>query len=113
MSDIEVAKLIEDHIDYVNEKDESVHLKTAFVRHYVQRDDNALRIGATIAVLPIGLADGVLLAPEGLDRKRGIIFKVPKELRDMLPRREECTDEAVREAMKFLCDDWLCDVATT
>jgi len=113
MGEIEVAELIERHIDYVNAAEKSVHLKTKFVKHYLRRDDDALPLAATIAVLPIVLADGVLLAPEGLDRKRGIIFKVPKELRDMLPRREDCNDEAVCKAMKFLCDDWLCDVATT
>ena len=30
----------------------------------------------------------------------------------MIPRRQDCTDAAVREAMEFLCDEWLCDVAT-
>jgi hypothetical protein len=65
-----------------------------------------------IATLPIVLGNGSLLAPDGLDRVHGIIFKIQKELRAVLPRREDCTEAAVREAMRFLCDDWLCDVAT-
>src|SRR5207249_5086193 len=28
------------------------------------------------------------------------------------PKREGCTEEAVRKAMRFLCGEWLCDVAT-
>jgi hypothetical protein len=52
------------------------------------------------------------LAPDGLDRGRGIIFEIQKEVRAIMPRLEECTDRAVREAMRFLCDEWLCDVAT-
>jgi hypothetical protein len=30
---------------------------------------------------------------------------------DLLPRPENCTEAAVAEAMRFLCDEWLCDVA--
>src|SRR5215831_16939129 len=87
MSEIEVAEMIEEYIDFIDEDGYSVHL-------------------------PIVLADGVLLAPDGLDRDRGILFKIQPELREVLPRREDCSETAVREAMKFLCDDWLCDVAT-
>ncbi len=28
-----------------------------------------------------------------------------------IPRREDCTPDAVKAAMGFLCDEWLCDVA--
>jgi len=113
MSEIEVAEMIEEHIDFVDLFGNSVHLPMQFVAHYVKRNDGALPTVVTIATLPIVLADGVLLAPDGLDRDRGILFKIQPELREVLPRREDCSSEtAVREAMKFLCDDWLCDVAT-
>jgi len=65
-----------------------------------------------IATAPIVLADGGLLAAEGLDRLRGIQFIIQDELRAILPKREDCTEAAVRAAMKFLCDEWLVDVAT-
>jgi hypothetical protein len=104
--------MIERHIDYVDEDGCSVHLPTQFVRHYVSRDDGVLPTVVAIATLPIVLGDGSLLAPDGLERARGILFKIQKELRAVLPRRECCTEAAVREAMRFLCDDWLCDVAT-
>src|SRR5215471_4616282 len=112
MNEMEVAEMIEEYIDFIDENGCSVHLPMQFVRHYVKRNDGALPTVVTIATLPIVLADGVLLAPDGLDRDRGILFKIQPELREILPRREDCTDAAVREAMKFLCDDWLCDVAT-
>jgi hypothetical protein len=51
-----------------------------------------------IATLPIVLGNGSLLAPDGLDRVHGIIFKIQKELRAVLPRREDCTEAAVRLA---------------
>jgi hypothetical protein len=112
MSEMEVAEMIERHIDYVDEDGCSVHLPTKFVRHYVSRDDGVLPTVVAIATLPIVLGDGSLLAPDGLDRARGIVFKIQKELRAVLPRRDRCTEAAVREAMRFLCEDWLCDVAT-
>jgi hypothetical protein len=116
MNEMETAEMIERHIDYikVNEEtgDRSVHLPTQFVRHYMNRDDGVLPTVVAIATLPIVLADGELLALDGLDRSRGIIFEIQKEMRAIMPRPEERTDRAVRAAMRFLCDEWLCDVAT-
>jgi bifunctional DNA primase/polymerase-like protein len=112
MGVVEASELIEHHIDYIGEKGKSVHLQTPYVRHYLQRHDGVLPQAVAISTLPLVLDDGTLLAPVGLDRKRGIIFKVPHQLHNILPRREECTEEAVRKAMRFLCDEWLCDVAT-
>jgi hypothetical protein len=111
MSEMEVAEMIEQHIDYVDEDGRSVHLPTQFVRHYMRRDDNALPTVVAVATLPIVLADGKLLAPDGLDRSRGIIFEIQKEVRTIIPDPEACTKAAVRQAMHFLCEEWLCDVA--
>jgi hypothetical protein len=111
MSLEEVAEMIERHIEFV-EEDRAVHLQTQFVKHYMRRSDGALPTVVAIAQLPIVLLDGELLAPDGLDRKRGIIFVVPRELRAILPRREDCTPVAVKAAMTFLTDSWLADVAT-
>ena len=112
MSEEEVAEDIERHIDYVDETGRSVHLPMQFVRHCMKRDDDALPIVVAIAQLPIVLADGHVLDPRGLDRDRGIIFRIPEELRKYIPKREDCTPTAVAQAMHFLCDEWLCDVAT-
>ncbi len=106
----ECAELIERYIDFVDEDGRSVHLPMEFVRHFRQRHDSLPTVVA-ISTLPIVLADGVVLMPDGLDRQRGIIFKIPKELRAAIPQREDCDDNAVAEAMRFLTDDWLCDVA--
>lgn len=84
----------------------------AFVRHYQQRHESPLPTVSAIAVAPIVLADGAILAPEGLYRSNGIIFEIPKEVRAIMPRREDCTEQAVAGAMKFLCEEWLCDVST-
>src|SRR4051812_34049785 len=112
MNEMEVAEMIEEHINYVDEDGRSVHLPMSFVKHYVQRYDNALPTVVAIATAPIVLADGNLLAPDGLDRNRGIIFEIQKELRAIIPQRADCTEERVRKAIKFLTDEWLIDVAT-
>ena len=62
-----------------------MHLPMQFVRHYMHRDDGVLPTIVAIATLPIVLADGGLLAPDGLDRLRGIIFEIQPELRAVVP----------------------------
>src|SRR6516165_2615885 len=116
MNEMEVAEMIEEHIDYYtvdeNGNLRSVHLATPFVRHFMKRHDGALPTVVAIATAPIVLADGVLLAPEGLDLERGIQFLVQDELRAVIPQGQDCTPERVKAAMEFLCDEWLVDVAT-
>jgi hypothetical protein len=117
MNEMELAEMIERHIDYyveyANGFRRSVHLPMQFVRHYLQRqNDDVLPTAVAISQAPLVLADGNLLAPDGLDRERGIIFIIPKDLRAVVPAAEDCTQECVRVAMDFLCDEWLCDVAT-
>src|SRR6266567_6848600 len=114
MNEMETAEMIERHIDYYVEHPdgeiESVHLPMAFVRHFMRRDDDDLPRIVAIATAPLVLADGHLLAPVGLDRLRGIQFEIPKELRAIIPKK--VTDKDVREAMKFLLNEWLVDVTT-
>jgi hypothetical protein len=108
----QLAELIERYIDYVDEETgRSVHLGNAFVRHFHTRNDDALPVVVAIATLPIVLGDGTLLAGRGLDRDRGIVFRVPPKLSHILPNKEDCTELGVANAMRFLTDEWLCDVA--
>jgi hypothetical protein len=111
LSEAECAELIEEHINYVDAAGRSVHLPSPFVKHFLQRADDALPTVVAISTSPIVLADGGVLAANGLDRTRGIAFLIPEELLAILPRREECTPEAVGRAMRFLRDVWLVDVA--
>jgi hypothetical protein len=110
LSEAECAELIEKHINYVDEEGTSVQLPAKFVEHYLQRHDGALPIVVAIATLPLVLADGTFLMNPGLDRERGIAFQISQEVLAIMPRPEECTAEAVAEAMRFLRDEWLCDV---
>src|SRR5262245_51961914 len=83
MSEMEVAEMIEKYIDFFKVDDDgtirSVHLPAQFVRHFIKRDDGVLPTVVAIATAPIVLADGVLLAPDGLDRERGIQFIIQDE----------------------------------
>ena len=112
MTEIETAEMIERRIDFVDKDGRSVHLPMQFVRHFMNRDDGVLPTVVAVSTMPIVLADGGLLAPEGLDRLRGIMFKIQPEVRKAMPTRESCNDETVTKAMKFLCDEWLVDVKT-
>ena len=116
MNEMELAEMIEEHIDYYTvDKDgncRSVHLPTPFVRHFKRRSVRVLPTVVAIETAPLVLADGVLLAPDGLDRERGIQFLIQDELRAVIPQAQDCTPQRVKAAMEFLCDEWLVDVAT-
>ena len=110
--EMEAAELIEQHIDYVDQKRRSVHLPPPFVRHCMRRHDGdgALPTAVAIATLPAVFGDGAVLGQEcGLDRERGIVFHIQPEVMGLVPRRVDCT-AAVAEAMRFLTGEWLVDV---
>jgi hypothetical protein len=114
MTEEEVAEEIERHIEfYIETKDgyRSVHLPKPFVRHFMTRHDGALPIATTVAQLPVVLHNGTLLAGPGLHRASGVVFCIADALMRILPQPAECSPEAVGEAMRFLVDEWLCDIA--
>ncbi len=106
----ELAELIEQHIEYTDATGRPVHLGLPFVKHYLRRHDGALPVVAAVATLPMVLPDGTILSGHGLVRERGIVFRVPGELQKLLPAVAECTPSVVEEAMRFLADEWFCDV---
>jgi hypothetical protein len=112
MTKPEVAEMIEQHIQFIECKTgQPAHLQDHFVQHYMRRDDGALPEINSIAQLPIVLGDGSLLGGHGLDRKYGIFFAIPEELDPWLPKLADCTPGAVADAMHYLADVWLVDVA--
>jgi hypothetical protein len=114
MSEEEAGEMIERHVEFCVETAEGhrpVHLAAPFVRHFMNRADRALPVVCGTSSLPIILSSGEILTGQGLNRDYGIVFRVPHSLQ--LPARQACTDTAVGEAMWFLCDEWLVDVAGT
>ena len=112
LTEQETAEMIERHIDFVDKNGNSVQPPAKLVRAYMKRDDGALPTIVAVATMPIVLADGEILAFDGFDRLRGIDFRIQPEVLAVMPKRKECTPEAVAEAMRFLTDEWLVDVAT-
>jgi hypothetical protein len=114
MNEEEAAEMIERHVEFYVETAEGhrpVHLAAPFVRHFMNRADRALPVVTGTSSLPIILANGQTLTGQGLNRDYGIVFRVPHSLQ--LPPRKACTETAVGEAMRFLCDAWLVDVAAS
>lgn len=111
-----MAHLIERYIEVYDTNKEGnerpAALNPIFVRNYMKWRDSKLPVCTAIVTSPLVLPDGTLLAMQGLDRERGILFRLQPELLALLPRPEDCTPEAAAEALRFLTDDWFCDVAT-
>jgi hypothetical protein len=113
LTEAELAEVIERHIDHFDPKDQrSVHLAGPFVKHFMKRTDDALPMVSAITTLPMVLADGTPLHGRGLNRERGIVFRIPHELMRYIPAIDDCHDYAVADAFAFLTDTWLVDVAT-
>ena len=113
LTEVELAEEIERHIDYYDPKMlRSVHLPAPFVKHFLKRSDHALPLVNAIATLPLVLPDRTLLQGRGLNRERGIVLRIPPEMMKYIPTVDECHERAVINALTFLTDDWLVDVAT-
>jgi phage/plasmid primase-like uncharacterized protein len=111
---LELAEALEQHVDYVHPNTgRSVTPPAWVVKPFLRRDDKVLPEIGALATAPIVLADGGLLAQEdGIDVDRGIAFAIPPEAMAWVPPRDERGPDAVRAAMEFLTEDWLCDVTT-
>ena len=111
-----MAHLIEKHIRFIVEgkdgDEQDVALDPNFIRHYMKYRESKLPVATAIVTSPLVLPDGTMLATPGLDRKRGIIFRIQPELLAILPDAAQCDDAAVTGAMRFLTEEWLCDVST-
>src|SRR5262249_45841836 len=99
-------------VETTPEGERSVRLPTVFVPHILQRDDRRLPLVTSVQTFPLVLPDGSLRCGPGLDRDVNAIFRVPAALQKLLPAPNTCTAVAVVEALRFLTDEWLADVAT-
>jgi hypothetical protein len=112
LDEVQLAELIERHIEYVSPEGVPVHLGAAFVKHYLQRSDNVLPVVSGVATLPLVGLDGALRAKNGLDRDLGLLFRIPSVMLELAPNPSQITDERIRAAYDFLINDWLFDVLT-
>jgi hypothetical protein len=82
---------------------------SVFVTHYLNYEKSRLPRVAELATMPLLLPDGRLLATNGLDRDRRIVFRIDPEIVALMPV-DRVRDAEVTEAMTFLTDEWLIDV---
>src|SRR5260370_40080251 len=117
LSPAELEELSERHIEFYDENPETgfqrtVCLPDSFVQHYLKRHDKKLPTVTGVVSMPIVLDDGTLLADNGLHKESGLLFCIPEEMLKWIPKKDDCTAEAVKRAMDFLIGEWLCDVLT-
>lgn len=117
--DISFAYVLERHIEYFQKPQRKgspggpVALPAPFVKSYMGYRDSKLPRVAAVVTAPLVMDDGTLLAPNGLQREMQTVFRIPPEVRAILPKPGDPkpTPEHVRNALAFLIDEWLCDVA--
>jgi hypothetical protein len=113
LDEIDTAQLIEKYIEFCNETDRSVHLPSIFVAPVMKGLPDDLPVVDAIATLPLVMPNGAWLAGTGLDRDYGILFKIDPGIQRLMPRPQDCDSDRVAKAMRFLTEEWLCDVSTT
>ena len=76
---------------------------------------SAMPVARGVTTMPVVAVDekgrATLRMPVGLDRETGVIFRIPKALRSVMPKGAPTREEA-RQAYVWLRDEWLCDVCT-
>src|SRR4051794_4329976 len=106
---------IERYIEYYEESEENgrrvVALPASFVDHFVDYRDSQMPQVANVVTAPMVLPDGSLFAPDGLDRDSRLYFAIEPALRSLIPN--DVSREATGDALDFLCNAWLCDVAAS
>jgi hypothetical protein len=108
--------LVERHIEhYRTEKDgweRPVALPEPFLRAYLDWRGSTLPTVRAVVTAPLVTREGALLAGTGLDRAREVVFRIEPALLALVPADPGATADAeVVEALRFLVDEWLCDVA--
>ena len=116
MNEMEVAEMIEQHIDFYTVDEDgnrrSVHLPTPFVRHFMKRSDGALPTSSRSRRRPscwrmasCWRRTASTACAASSSSSRTSCARSSRSARTA-PR------SAVKAAMEFLCDEWLVDVAT-
>jgi hypothetical protein len=109
-----VELLIERYVGWIAEKkDGSTYLSSlpsAFIAGLMEYPNSAVPVVRAINTSPLITASGDLIDGAGLDRATGLFHRIDPALRKCVPQNEP-TDEQVKNAIRFLLDEWLVDVA--
>jgi hypothetical protein len=106
---------IGDHMTFVQETEDGeryVAPPDKFLVHYLKYSRSKLPRVHAVLTMPLVLTDGTLLSCNGLNNKHRAVFRINPALLEFIPKPEECTEDKLSKAYKFLIDEWLVDVAT-
>ena len=104
---------IERYVRWLVEKDKKSYfgaLPRPYIDALMQFSPSAIPVVRAINTAPLVSMSGNVIDGVGLDRNTGLVHRIDPLLRACLPT-EPPTEQAVREAVTFLFDEWLVDVA--
>ena len=109
--------LVEEHVEHYRAEDGGVERAVAlpgpFLQAYLTWPKSRLPTVRAVVTAPLVTRAGGVLAGQGLDRRLDIVFRIEPQLLALVPPDPGAVSEAeVVEALRFLVDEWLCDVAT-
>jgi hypothetical protein len=112
-----MAHLIERYIEFETPGGDRaaprpVALPPAFVDHYMAYRESALPQVGGVVTAPLVLPDGRMLARQGVDVARKLVFRIAPQLLRLVEDVDRPSDAKVARALDYLMNDWLCDVAT-
>jgi hypothetical protein len=84
-------------------------LPTPFIKALVEYPNSAIPVVRAINTAPLVIASGRVIDVVGLDRATGLFHRIDPALRCCLPEGEPA-QEAIKEALNFLLNEWLVDV---
>jgi hypothetical protein len=113
LQEVELPEYLESYVRFHDQYGSMVRLPAPYVRPFLVRPfDSHLPIAKGVITSPLVLPDGELIVGQCFDRRLGLLVRTPPELTPYLPSIAECTPQAVADAVKFLCQDFLVDVTT-
>jgi hypothetical protein len=85
-------------------------LPTPFINALMEYPNSAIPVIRAVNTAPLVTASGRVIDGVGLDRTTGLFHRIDPALRSCLPEGEP-TQKGIKEALNFLLDEWLVDVA--
>jgi hypothetical protein len=98
-------------VEETKDGERAVSAPLRFLTHWLKYSQSRLPTVRAVVTMPLVLPGGELMSGAGLDRERGVVFRIDPELLKHIPKREDCTPIAVVKAYRYLTDEWLVDVA--
>ena len=105
--------LIERYVRWIVEKEKASYfgaLPRPYIDALMQFSPSAIPVARAINTAPLISMSGNVIDGVGLDRNTGLVHRIDPLLRACLPANPP-TEQDVRDAVTFLFDEWLVDVA--